>query len=272
MLRSLVADGVLVRVRRGALVGACTAERATHDRLLEHRIRIAALLLAFGDCVASHESAAVVHGLPLLDLPPYVVATRKAGAWRGGPSARVRIAPLPDHHCTVVDELAATSVARTVLDIARTASLRATLVTGDAAILRCGKTAIAEALCDSEAWADLGRARRSIARLDGRSESPLESVSRAIFIERGLPTPEPQAELNPEPQLTYRVDFYWRADGVVGEADGLGKYTGPASLRAEKLRQERLEQMGLRVIRWTWRDIVVDTDRTVARIRAALHR
>jgi hypothetical protein len=184
----------------------------------------------------------------------------------------VRIAPLPDHHRTVIDGLAATSITRTVVDVARTRSLRATLVTGDAAIRRCGVSAIAEALAESAAWADLGPARRAIAQLDGRSESPLESVSRAIFIERGLPAPEPQAEFFPDPQTTYRVDFYWAAERVVGEADGLVKYTEPASLREEKLRQERLEQMGLKVIRWTWRDIVGDTDRTVARIRSALQR
>jgi very-short-patch-repair endonuclease len=230
-----------------------------------------ALLTVFDDCVASHESAALLHGLPILDLPPYVVATRRRGAWRGGES-RVRIAPLPAEHIEVVDGLAVTTVARTIVDIARTSSLAAALVTGDAAILRCGRTAIERALGASAVWAETGRAARSVAQLNGRSESPLESVSRAMFIEHQLPLPELQTGIDASPSRHFRVDFYWRLQRVVGEADGLVKYDGPGALRAEKLRQEQLEEMGLRVVRWTWRDMLVDTDRTIARIRSALDR
>jgi hypothetical protein len=50
-----------------------------------------------------------------------------------------------------------------------------------------------------------------------------------------------------------RVDFYWDEFGVVGEADGHAKYRlSPDSLVMEKLRQERLENAGLTVVRWGW--------------------
>ena len=42
---------------------------------------------------------------------------------------------------------------------------------------------------------------------------------------------------------------------MVGEADGLLKYTSPDVLRAEKQRQERLERAGFRVVRWGWDDV-----------------
>jgi len=150
--------------------------------------------------------------------------------------------------------------------------LRAALVTGDAAIVRCGRRAIERTLEDSAAWADLGRARPAVKLFDGRSESPLESLSRAVFVERSLPYPELQVEFEPQPGVRYRADFFWRAEGVIGEADGMAKYENPNALRAEKLRQEHLEQLGLRIVRWTWRDIVADTDRTIGRLRRALER
>jgi very-short-patch-repair endonuclease len=121
-------------------------------------------------------------------------------------------------------------------------------------------------------WFDLGKATRSIAFLDARSESPLESVSRAVLHERELPAPELQVEVVAREGSSYRVDFLWRAQGVVGEADGLQKYSDPKVLRLEKIRQERLEQLGLKVLRWNWREMLVDTDATMARIARALSR
>jgi very-short-patch-repair endonuclease len=62
----------------------------------------------------------------------------------------------------------------------------------------------------------------------------------------------------------------WGAQRVIGEADGLAKYDVVGALRAEKLRQERLERLGFTVVRWTWREMLVDTEETVARLRRAL--
>lgn len=63
--------------------------------------------------------------------------------------------------------------------------------------------------------------------------------------------------------LIARTDFWWPGRRVVGEFDGLGKYTraqpggrSPAEVVvAEKLREDRLRDLGLRVVRWTWADL-----------------
>jgi very-short-patch-repair endonuclease len=120
------------------------------------------------------------------------------------------------------------------------------------------------------AWADVGKARTAVDFLDQRSESPLESVSRAIIHERDLPPPETQITVRYSPAISYRLDFYWRAQRVIGEADGMDKYQAPEVLRAEKIRQENLERLGYKVVRWTWHEIVVDTGATMARLAAAL--
>lgn len=271
-LRDLVGDGVVVTLRRGVLVGSCTLRRAAEDPTAGHLLRLSALILAHPGCVASHESAALVHGLPLLDVPRRVVATRAHGAWRGGTDQRIRIAPLPAHDIEIVGGIPATSVPRTSIDIARTLGPRAALVTGDVALARCGSAEIERALGEAASWADLGPARRAVARFDARSESPLESLSRAVFFEFELPVPELQASIETVAGKTYRVDFFWPDQRVVGEADGLGKYDDPGALRAEKIRQEHLEQSDCRVVRWTWRDMAVDTADTVQRIVRALRR
>jgi very-short-patch-repair endonuclease len=89
----------------------------------------------------------------------------------------------------------------------------------------------------------------------------------------GLPAPELQVPLGDASRVGI-VDFYWREFGVVGEADGLMKYDEeqPESLRAEKLRQEALEDVGFIVIRWTWDDIWRRPDWVEARLRSAFMR
>jgi hypothetical protein len=86
---------------------------------------------------------------------------------------------------------------------------------------------------------------------DGRMESPLESVVRGRCILLGLPLPEPQVWLSDSQGVIGRVDFLWPGSGVVGEADGRVKYRDNELWR-EKLRQERLEEAGFVVLRWTW--------------------
>jgi very-short-patch-repair endonuclease len=271
-VQTLIAEGVIAQPRRGVVVGACLVERASSDRRLAHLIMLRTLLLTYDDCVASHESAALLLGLPLLNLPPYAIGTRPRGAWRGGPTSRVRIARLPLHHLTVAQRERCTTVARTFVDIARSGSFREAVVVGDA-VLRdnCSLADLIHVLEECSAWADLGKARVALRFLDARSESPLESVSRAIIYERELPPPEPQFVIDAG-AATYRLDFYWKDERVVGEADGMSKYDDPEVLRAEKVRQERLERLGLTVVRWNWHEMLVDTDETIARLRHHLTR
>ena len=108
--------------------------------------------------------------------------------------------------------------------------------------------------------------------LDARSESALESVSRAIIHEHELPPPEPQVVIDAGAERHTGSTSSGRSQRVVGEADGMTKYDDIGVLRAEKVRQERLERLGLTVVRWTWREMLVETDRTIDRLRRELDR
>ena len=272
----LIDEGVLVRLDRFLLVGSCALERAQSDARLMHRINLDRLLHRFPGCVASHESAGVVRGLPLLAVPAFAVATRARGAWRGGMDGRIRIAPLPPDHVAEVGGTPVTSLTRTAVDIARTSTMRSAVVALDA-VLRLGpsRPALLDMVNECGAWADVGKARRAIDFADARSESPLESVSRVIMHEHGLPMPEPQHEIEVDGR-TYRVDFYWKHCRLIGEADGRAKYSlddrrSPEQVAwDEKLREDALRDAGYGFVRWTYGQMLGRTDETIARISRRL--
>lgn len=270
-LDRLIADGVLSRIDRSTVVGRCLVEQAASDPMLAHEIRLRALLLAYPDAAGSHESAAATLSLPLLTTPYLAIATRARGAWRGGANSRIRIAPLPPHHVTCRNGIRATDMPRTVVDIARCATTREAVVPGDAALRRgCTQHDLMTTLEETAMWSDVGKPRRLLKLLDANAESPLESVSRIIMHGNHLPPPLTQVWLTGSDGRPYRVDFYWPEQRLIGEADGMAKYDDPEALRAEKRRQERLEQAGFRVVRWSWSDMLRDTAATIWRIRRYL--
>jgi Protein of unknown function (DUF559) len=267
----LLDGGRLVRLGRGFVVGGCVAERAVTDADARHTIALHQLLMTYGDAVASHDSAALLHGLPLLDWSGRAIATRARGAWRGGPTSRVRIAPLPAPHVTRVEDWPCTSVARTVVDLARCGTFRAAVAAGDAAAARgTSVTELSAMREECSSWGETRKAQQVIGFVDPRSESALESASRAVMHERGLPPPEIQVRLVGADGVRYRVDFFWRQFGVIGEADGLVKYDGIDAVRSEKLRQEQLERAGFVIVRWTFREMLVETEATMRRLALRL--
>lgn len=151
-----------------------------------------------------------------------------------------------------------TSPARTVLDIAREHGLDAGLAAADAAVHRglavCEDLATVLSFCAG--WPGVPAARRVTELVDGRAESPLESLSRLRMHSTGVPAPDLQVEIGGEiGNFIARVDFYWPEFGVVGEADGNLKYQSRTDLIEERRRQRRLETLGLIAVRWEWADL-----------------
>jgi hypothetical protein len=185
---------------------------------------------------------------------PQLVRDKSAPALRGH-SRHERIAPLPpaDREHLVVP---VTSAARAVVDIARDECFRNAVVAVDGA-LRAGVTAqeLESVLARTRRWPGVVAARAAIAFGDPRAETPLESISRVAFHALGLPAPEPQVEIWYGGELVARVDFLWREQHVVGEADGRGKYASVEDLYQEKRREERLRDLGFEVVRWDWQEV-----------------
>ena len=63
------------------------------------------------------------------------------------------------------------------------------------------------------------------------------------------------------------VDMWWPDLNVIGEADGLVKYTSRDDVVREKRREDRLRALGPAVVRWTFEDIESRPQSVVAAIR-----
>jgi hypothetical protein len=167
-----------------------------------------------------------------------------------------------------------TSVARTVVDLARASSFRAGVVTADSALHRnlVTKEGLAATLRTCARWPHISRARGVVAFSDAKSESVFESISRAAFLDQGLPPPELQVWVGGDDGEIGRVDFLWREFRTVAEADGAVKYSDPARAIAQLDRDKQLRQAGFEVVHFTWNEIVRAPRRVAAEIREAFAR
>jgi len=276
-IRRLVQRGVLSPLGRGVYArGAFAARLGPRGR---HALQVAAVLAtAERGVVGSHHSAAFVHGLDVLGRRPSgVTVTHTPGAGRkvGRAGVRIYTAALPDGHVTMRGGVAVTSVARTVVDLARTSSFRSGVVVADSALHSklATKAELAAVLADCARWPGLGQARQVIAFSDALSESVLESLSRVVFREQGLPPPKLQAWVGGGDEgVIGRADFLWEQFGTIGEADGIVKYADPGGAIAQLRRDARLRAAGFQVVHFTWDDIVRHPEYVAASLRGAFRR
>ncbi len=278
MIRVQLESGRWTVLRRGVYVEPHVLRAAQADPAQGHALEVAAALLALEtDAVGSHQSAARVHGLSLLTAggPVSLMRPRGAGSTKTVPrDVRVRTASLPPGHVCRRHGVMITTVARSVVDLARTVPFRQGVVAADSALRssEVGSAELRAALAYCRGWPGSKRAAEVVAFADALAESVLESLARVMCAEHGLPPPQTQVVLGDAFGPIGRVDLYWAEYGVVGEADGMGKYGGRHVLVAEKQRQERLENAGFHVVRFTWDDVLRYPEQTVARIRAAFAR
>lgn len=123
-LRSLVRSGDLIRVWPAVYATRPAVEWGRSNPQRGHALRVIAARAAVGrDSVASHQSAGLIHGLDLFPQPPdLVVLTRPPGRRSGrrkSDGIYFHAAALPDAQVTTALGTRVTTVARTVVDIAR---------------------------------------------------------------------------------------------------------------------------------------------------------
>lgn len=280
-LRNLVSSRARVRVRRNAYRDAAelTALRVEE----QHRVAVHAAVAALDiDGIVSHQSAAVLHGLPVWGCPLDVVHLTKPRRSAGRRTSLVHIhtAPISDDERCIVDGVAVTTLARTVFDVACAVRFEAGVALADAALNAEGTTPGALL---TQVEHGRGRTGRSTARAvagfaDGRSESVGESRSRVGLHLAGLPAPELQVEIRrSDGSVVSRPDFRWGR--LLGEFDGAVKYgrllrpgeTPGDAVTREKRREDELRDLGSDMIRWTWADLDAP-ERLYPRIRAAIER
>ncbi|MGY1745536.1 type IV toxin-antitoxin system AbiEi family antitoxin domain-containing protein [Blastococcus sp. SYSU D00695] len=261
------------RIRRGELTrvrpGAYVLPDVARDAGRRHRRLVDATLAALRrPAVVSHQSAAVVHGLPLWGAPlgrVHVTRTPPATA-EVGRALHCHVARLREDDVVVVDGIVVTVVVRTALDLARTLPFEAAVVTLDVALHqhRLTPADLTEGLGQFGRVPGVRSAARAVRFADGRSESVGESRSRVLLHQLGLaPSTLQHDVVTAGGVLLGRADFAWEAERVVGEFDGRVKYgrllrpgqdPGDAVFE-EKLREDVIRDEDWGVVRWTWPDL-----------------
>lgn len=238
------------------------------------QVAASAAVLGRPGAVVSHESAAALHGLPLLTAVqrPTLTAVELASVI-DRPDVVVRSVGLGVWDVELWFGVPVTTIERTVVDVARKWGVAAGLVAADAALNDRLTTsrALRTALERAHRRPGVRSAQRAIELGSPLAVSPLESLSRLCLIDGGLPAPELQVWIATT-RGQYRVDMFYRRARVVIEADGDLKYRTRPALVDEKRRQEALERAGFIVVRVTWADVHNDAPGVVERVRWALAR
>lgn len=265
--------GAFRRLAHGVYLPAAEWDGLDDDQRFRARIHAAASASRPG-LVFSHHSAAALWRLPMVGRwparPEVLVRDHRGGRSRRAFAARVGADPADTD---MIDGLSVTSLARTVIDVGRSAPLATSVAMADHALavkgwsevgLRAAMVGMPELAQEfSEIGSSFGRARcRLMLDLaDGLSGSPGESLSRVNFHLLGVPAPILQQEFRDARGLIGLADFWWPEYNLIGEFDGESKYLDP-ELRggrsaeevvvAEKVREDRLRAAGPRVVRWGW--------------------
>lgn len=250
-----IADKRLHRVRRGWYVDhAFWAQLWPESKHLAHVIAVAR------DATGSPPvfflvSAAVLLGIPLYRIRPKLVHVLMGESARSDASDVQRHEGRVDEGDLVIRHgLTCTSLERTVVDLARTATTEAGLAAADHAL---GSTAGGPRSYDlgrAAEWRDsmtqrvsvsgvrgIRNARRIVSLADGRAELPGESVSRLQLLRLGFARPALQVPVTGT-RGDHWVDFGLSDVRAFGEFDGKGKYTDEAQRSGRTLEQVLLDE------------------------------
>jgi hypothetical protein len=285
------ASGWMSNVRRGVYSPA--EHLASLPAVGRHVLRARAEAWAAPSLVVSHVSAAAMHGLPVsINALSRVHLTRpgRSGAVRGS-SRILHVASVDPLDIVEIGGVRTTSVARTLVDVARTESFEVAVTVADAALHAAstpGTTSTAPLLIGHVVElleAIRGRvgataARRSLDFADGRSESPGETRLRIAIAAIGLHAPHLQCKVHdPFDKFLGRTDFGFLTHGLLVEFDGMVKYSkllreGQSVAEAvieERNREKRLQELGWHVLRVIWSELF-DLKELERRIRSMMDR
>lgn len=282
--------------------------RSGHWMLLQHgiyavgqpsaqlRARAAVRAAPVPSAVASHQTAAFVHGVPVIkgvvDAGSHPTTPRQEITVGSGhrriehvtvarAARRSRRAGLRIHAHDLAPEdmccrggVPLTTVGRTVFDLLREQSGALGLWSAEQALAGGLVTAseIDERLRHARHVPGIAAVRRTWALADPRSESPLETITRLVLIDGGLPRPEAQIAVSDRVsgQVLYRIDLGWEERRLGIECDGTAVHGAPNALYADRRRQNALQLRGWRILRVTWYDVTRRPSYVVWLVRRAL--
>jgi hypothetical protein len=280
-IKRRLARGEWTRVRRGIYVPTDDLRHLTPRE--RHLLAIdAALLQANERSVLSHRSAAYRHGIDLRQPPPGAVEVTNPDGHAGHRRAGLHTycAVLEPDEIVMMGRHRVTSVARTLVDLGRCRPFEEAVVATDHALVRAlvTRAELTTAVARASRRPGVCAADRAVRFADGRAGSVGESASRVLIDQQSLPKPELQLPIYGRGgQVFAHCDFGWPEHRTVGEFDGAHKYGRllrpgePPGDRifAEKVREDKIRELGWHVVRWTWSDLS-DPRALADRIRRAI--
>jgi len=190
--------GTLVRIKRGAYLDAAVwAELPGHRK---HFARVLAFARSHPGAVFSHQSAAVLHGLPLIGPIPIIVQVlaQRASGGRSEPGLHRRCLGFTDHDVTEMQfgdtVVRVTAIARTLADLAQVQPFAYAVAPLDFALREAFITSeeLSESIARRLPFRGSTKVRRTLEFGDARAQFPGESLSRARIHEFGFLAPELQ--------------------------------------------------------------------------------
>lgn len=263
-----VAEGWLVPVARGLYVlpGVLLSERST----------LIAATTALG-AVASHESAARLHGLDGLDPRRITVSVpvRRSNRFRG--VIVHQLTDLREQDVIEIQGIPATNITRTIIDLAAVLPEGKLAEIVDQAVRR-GMTTYVAIAEEQESLSRRGKRgmlklRRVLApRLGGTfvSDSTLESRLLQVLMDGGLPRPDTQFRPPWLRHVNGRVDLAYPNARVIIEGDSLKWHGTPEAFQIDRQRDNLAQLAGWIILRFTWEDITKRPAYVVSTVRRAL--
>jgi very-short-patch-repair endonuclease len=262
--------GRLHRIHRGVYA-------VGHPRLTKPGRWMAAVLACGPRAVLSHRSAAGLWGLRPDNRPNTDVSLPL-------PSARPR-AGLDVHATTTLrpedttsrDGIPCTTVARTLLDLADVVPPRTVeRAVEQAEMLRLfDMRAVEEILTHANGRRGAAVLRNVLADLNddpGLTANDLEDRFLELCRAAGLPRPKVNQWLELDDGPPIRADFLWRRERLIVETDGWDSHGTRQGFERDRLRDQRAQLAGWRVLRFTRRQVLREPDGAMATTGALLAR
>lgn len=279
-LKVLREEEAVLRVRRGVYSPCPLPDRATHlltNGLLDrgYLAEVRAVLLELGPrAMAGGRTGALLRGWDLAVEPTDVEVVVPPG----GLTKRVgvRFTQLAEPHASKhrvhgLDPVLTLQPLELVLHCALVLPLAEAVVIADSAMRKGSitRTALTKAVRKHHAKPGYRRMRKVLLWSDGKSGSVLESLLRVLVLEAGIARPESQYVIT-KGTHRMRVDFCWVDMRLVVECDGR-RFHDPADARnTDRRRDNDLESLSWRVLRFTWADVVHNPEYVLALIRECL--
>ncbi|MCL2467771.1 MAG: hypothetical protein FWF02_14070 [Micrococcales bacterium] len=201
----------------------------------------------------SHQSAALLFGLPLREVAAHVHLRQPGRPSTNRDMSVVRhFSPVDPAEQATVSGLPVTSMALTTADCLRALPPLDALIVADGA-LRAGADPVRiDSFLAAGRGSVPGRAVASLA--DPGAESVAETTARFHLLAAGLPVPQTQVLVHTNHGV-YWGDLGYTQWKVLIEYDGQDKYTDTNAFLRERERQDAIEAQGWRIVRLTYKDL-----------------